>query len=90
MLDESFSSQTQPKINANSKPEAVKQLTNLTFVAHPYVGIEKELAELSGTKDIEAGKIEERKNRIEGFDAALKVNNSLTADQKTFVRANYD
>ena len=90
MPDEQFSGQTKSTMGSDSKPEAVKQLTNLTFASHPYVGIEKELADLPGMKDAEAGRIEDKKNRIEGFDAALKVNNKLNANQKVFVRANYD
>ena len=91
MPDEQFSGQTESRMGfSKSKPEAVEQLTNLTNQDHPYVGIEEELAKLPGTKDIEAGKAEDRKNRIEGFDAALKINNKLNADQKAFVRANYD
>ena len=91
MPDEQFSGQKKSQMGfSNSKSEAVDQLTNLTYPYHPYVGIDEELAKLPGTKDIEAGKAEDRKNRIAGFDAALKVNNKLTADQKAFVRANYD
>ncbi len=88
--DKFLSGQTQKTKAATSKPAAVKQLTNLTFADHPYVGIEAQLAKLPGTKDIEAAKEQDRKNRIAGFEAALKVNNKLTADQKSFVRANYD
>ena len=79
--------QTQPKL---SKPEAVKQLTNLTFSAHPFVGIEAEIAKLPGTKEIKAEEENAKKVRFEVFEDALKVNNKLTADQKSFVRANYD
>ncbi len=88
--DKFLSVQTQKNKSELSKPKAVERLTNLTFPEHPYVGIDKLVAKLPGTKDIEAAKEEDRKNRIEGFDAALKVNNKLTADQKSFVRANYD
>lgn len=90
MPDAQFSGQTQSTMGSDSKPQAVERLTNLTYPYHPYVGIEAELAKLPGTKDIEAEKAEDRKNRIEGFDAALKVNTKLNADQKAFVRANYD
>ncbi len=90
MPDESFSGQTKSTSGATSKSEAVKMLVDLTFDSHPYVGIEAELAKLPGIKDAEAAKAEDRKNRVEGFDAALKTNNQLTADQKAFVRANYD
>ena len=88
--DESFSGQTPAKTKAHTKPEAVGQLTALTFPMHPYIGIEQELANLPGAKDVSAAKAEDRKNRIEGFAAALKINNKLTAGQKSFVRANYD
>jgi hypothetical protein len=57
---------------------------------HPYVGIEEQIATLPGSADVKAGIEEDRKNRIAGFDAALKVNNKLTPEQKSFVRANYD
>ena len=90
MPDEQFSGQTTSPPVSNSKPEAVEHLTKLTYLFHPYVGIEEQLENLPETKDVEAGKAEDRKNRIEGLDAALKVNNKLTADQKAFVRANYD
>jgi hypothetical protein len=73
-----------------SKPKAVVKLTDLTFAMHPYVGIEEELAKLSGTKDIKAEAERVRKERIEGFEEALKVNNELSAEQKAFVRSNYD
>lgn len=73
-----------------TKPILVEQLTILTFPKHPYVGIDYLVDSLPGTKEIEAAKAEDRKNRIEGFDAALKVNKKLNAAQKAFVRANYD
>ena len=73
-----------------SKSETVKTLIELTYLMHPYVGIEEQLASLPGTSDVKAATEEDRKNRIEGFDAALKINNKLTAAQKSFVRDNYD
>lgn len=73
-----------------SKPASVNKLIDLTYRMHPYVGIDEQLALLPGTKDIEAEEEKQRANRIEGFDAALKVNNKLTAAQKSFVTANYD
>jgi hypothetical protein len=76
--------------NALPKTNSVKKLIELTFPAHPYVGIEEQIAKLPGTKDVKAAEEEDRKNRIAGFDEALEVNNKLTADQKSFVRANYD
>lgn len=88
--DESPSAQTQKTKVATSKPVAVKQLVELTLRMHPYVGIEEQLASLPGTKDIKAEEERVRKVRIEGFDDALKVNNKLTPEQKSFVRANYD
>jgi hypothetical protein len=75
---------------ALTKPAAVKKLVELTFRMHPYVGIEEQLASLPGTKDIKAEEERVRTGRIEGFDDALKVNNKLTPDQKSFVKANYD
>jgi uncharacterized protein YfbU (UPF0304 family) len=88
--DEPPSAQTQKTNVAMSKPASVNKLVDLTYRMHPYVGIEEQLASLPGTKDIKAATEEDRKNRIEGFDAALKVNNKLTSAQKSFVRANYD
>ncbi|MBK7705113.1 MAG: hypothetical protein IPJ30_04865 [Acidobacteria bacterium] len=74
----------------STKPLLVEQVIILTFPKHPYVGIDYLLETLPGTKETEAAKAEDRKNRIEGFDAALKVNKKLNAAQKAFVRANYD
>jgi hypothetical protein len=84
------SAQIQKDNAAIQKPAAVNKLVDLTYRMHPYVGVEEQLASLPGTKDVKTATEEDRKNRIEGFDAALKVNNKLTADQKSFVRANYD
>ena len=86
--DESPAAQTQK--SAMTKPAAVKKLVDLTFLMHPYVGIEAQIALLPGTKDVKAAEEEDRKNRIAGFDDALKVNNKLTPDQKSFVKANYE
>ena len=72
------------------KSATVKTLVDLTFRMHPYVGIEEQIASLPGPANLKASIEEDRKNRIEGFEEALKVNKKLTADQKTFVRANYD
>jgi hypothetical protein len=88
--DEPPSAQTQTTNVAMSKPASVNKLIDLTYRMHPYVGIEEQLASLPGPADIKAATEEDRKNRIEGFDDALKVNNKLTSDQKSFVRANYD
>jgi hypothetical protein len=77
-------------IAPSPKSASVKTLIELTYRMHPYVGIEEQLASLPGTKDIKAAEEEDRKNRIAGFDEALKVNNKLTPAQKSFVRANYD
>lgn len=87
--DESFA-QTQKTNGAISKPASVKKLVDLTFLMHPYVGIEEQIASLPGTKDIKAEEERVRKVRIEGFDDALKVNNKLTPKQKEFVKVNYD
>lgn len=72
------------------KSASVKTLVDLTYRMHPYVGIEEQLASLPGTKDVKIATEEDRRNRIAGFDDALKVNNKLTPVQKSFVRANYD
>ncbi len=93
MPDESFSAQTPSSNGAKTKTEAVEKLIDLTFTSHPYVGIEEQVSKLPGTKsaqEIEEIKQKEKRNRIEGFDAALKVNKSLTPAQKSFVRANYE
>jgi hypothetical protein len=74
----------------DTKPQLVEQVIVLTFPRHPSVGIDYLLSTLPGTKETEATKAADRKNRIEGFDAALKVNKKLNAAQKAFVRANYD
>jgi hypothetical protein len=88
--DESFSAQTKKTTGAISKPASVKTLVDLTFLMHPYVGIEEQLALLPGTKDVRAEEERVRKVRMEGFDDALQFNNKLTPEQKSFVRANYD
>ena len=90
MPDDAPSAPAQTTKGARSKPAAVKNLVDLTFPMHPYVGIEEQLALLPGTKDVKAATEEDRKNRVAGFDDALKVNNKLTPEQKEFVRANYD
>lgn len=87
MPDESFSSaKTQSPVSANSKPEAVKNLIDLTFPSHPYVGIEEQIANLPGTK---SAKEADWQQRISDFDDALKANSKLTSDQKSFVKASY-
>ncbi|MDQ3129155.1 MAG: hypothetical protein M3Q99_00135 [Acidobacteriota bacterium] len=88
--DEPPSDLTQKTNVAMSKPASVNKLVDLTYRMHPYVGIEEQLASLPGPADIKAATEEDRKNRIAGFDDALKVNNKLTSAQKSFVRANYD
>jgi len=91
--DKNFSSKT-PKVKAAAtKREAVKQLVELTFRMHHYVGIEDQLAGLPGTKDAIDIKAEEeriRKERIGAIEETLKTNDKLSAAQKEFVRANYD
>lgn len=88
--DDQFSDKPEAKQTNSSKKELVEKLVDLVFMKHPYVNIEQELEGLPGTKDIKAAEEQDRKNRIEGFDAALKINTKLTGDQKAFVRANYD
>ncbi|MBK8150006.1 MAG: hypothetical protein IPK58_17870 [Acidobacteria bacterium] len=65
----------------STKPLLVEQVIILTFPKHPYVGIDYLLETLPGTKETEAAKAEDRKNRIEGFDAALKVNKKLNLEK---------
>jgi hypothetical protein len=79
-------------IDRRSKANAalVKKLVELTHRMHPYVGVEEQLALLPGPAGSKAEIESDRKNRIEGFEEALKVNTRLTDEQKTFVRANYD
>jgi hypothetical protein len=88
--DQSPSAQSQKPKAATSKPAAVNHLVELTFRMHPYVGIEEQLASLPGTRDVKAEEERVRKVRLEGFDDALKVNDKLTPEQKSFVKANYD
>ena len=88
--DESFSAQTKKTNDAMSKPASVNKLVDLTWQMHPYVGIEEQLASLPGTKDVKTAEETARKVWIEVFDDALKVNDNLTPDQKSFVKANYD
>ena len=90
MPDESFAVQVPKTKGAMSKPASVNKLVELTYQMHPYVGIEEQIASLPGTKDVKSATEEDRKNRIAGFDDALKANNKLTPAQKSFVRANYD
>jgi hypothetical protein len=88
--DESPSAQTQDTNSPTSKPALVKKLVDLTFPMHPFVGIDELAASLPGTKEIKAEEERVRQVRREVFDNALKVNDRLTPDQKTFVKANYD
>ena len=90
MPDELPSVQTQKTNVARSKAAAVKTLIELTYRMHPYVGVEEQMAALPGSADVKAGTEEDRKNRIAGFEEALKISNQLTPTQKSFVRANYD
>lgn len=90
MPDDAFAAET-PKTKGNvSKTATVDKLVDLTYRTHPYVGIEDTLNALPGTKEDHAAKDEAIQNRIAGFEEALKVNNQLTAAQKSFVRTNYD
>jgi len=88
--DESFSSKSPKTKGPISKLAAVAKLVDLTYRMHPYVGVEEQLALLPGSPTVKADGDEERKNRIAGFNDALKVNRQLTPDQKTFVTSNYD
>ncbi len=90
MPDEQFSDESKAKQTNSSKQESVEKLVDLVFMSHPYVNVEEQIAGLPGPKDVKAAEAEDRKNRIAGFDAALKINKKLTAAQKAFVRANYD
>ena len=69
---------------------AINKLVKLTYRTHPYVGIDETLNALPGAEEDPAAKDEAIQNRIAGFEEALKVNDQLTAAQKSFVRANYD
>jgi hypothetical protein len=88
--DQNFARKTTKGAASATKPAAVNKLVDLTFQMHPYVGIEEQLAMLPGTHNVKTEAEEDRKNRISGFDDALKVNQKLNEDQKSFVRANYD
>jgi hypothetical protein len=88
--DETPSVKTEKTEVGKSKPKAVERLTAITFGNHPYALIEQELAKYPGTKDIKEEEERVRKSTFEGFDEALQVNTKLTADQKAFVRANFD
>ena len=90
MPDEQFSTPAQKPKGAMTKPASVDKLIELTFSMHPYVGVDEQIASLPGTEDIRAEEERIRKVRLEVFDEALKVNNQLTPDQKSFVKANYD
>lgn len=88
--DEQFA---KSKSNQTDSSKSVEKLVDLVFVSHPYVNIEEQLEGLPGTKstqEIEKMKADERKQRFEMFDAALKLNKKLTAKQKAFVKANYE
>ncbi len=84
------------KSGANQKKslnKEVEKLVDLVFISHPYVNIEEQLEGLPGTKnaqEIEKMKADERRQRYESFDGALKVNKKLAAKQKAFVKANYE
>jgi hypothetical protein len=82
--------QTKTSKNVSQKNNSVEKLTELTFRAHPYVGVEEQLAKLPGTKDIKDEEARIKKVRFETFDEALKANKKLTPDQKSFVKANYE
>jgi hypothetical protein len=90
MPDDALSAQTQKTDGAKSKSASVKKLVDLTFPMHPFVGIDELLASLPGTQAIKEEEERARQVRREVFDDALRVNNKLTPDQKSFVKANYD
>ena len=90
MPDDALSAQTQKTDGAMSKSVSVKKLVDLTFPMHPFVGIDELLASLPGTQAIKEEEERVRQVRREVFDNALRVNNKLTPDQKSFVKANYD
>ncbi len=74
---------------APTKSELVRKLIGLTLANQPYVGVEEQLASLPGTDDLKAEEERIRNVRIEVFNEALDVNNKLTPEQKSFVRASY-
>jgi hypothetical protein len=90
MPDDAPSAQSQKTNGAISKSASVKRLVELTFPMHPFVGIDELVASLPGTKAVKEEEERVRKVRREVFDDALKVNDKLTTDQKSFVKANYD
>lgn len=79
---------------ATSKAAAVKQLVELTYKMHHYVGIEEQLAALPGankeTPETKAMIAEQKTKTLEAFDNALKSNRKLSAAEKEFVKTNYD
>ena len=83
--DKNFAGKTTKGAASASKPAAVNKLVDLTFQMHPYVGIEEQLAMLPGPRNVKTEEEEDRKNRIAGFEAALKVNKQLTPNQKDFM-----
>jgi hypothetical protein len=82
--------QTKTPKNAPQKARSVKTLIELTFPAHPYIGVDEQLAGLPGTGEIREEEERIRNVRRELFEEALNVNQRLTPDQKLFVMANYD
>ncbi|MGI8788709.1 MAG: hypothetical protein ACR2HG_13220 [Pyrinomonadaceae bacterium] len=87
MPDASFSGQKQNLTATQLKSDAAAQLLDLTFRAHPYVGVEEQLATLPKAEEMAAI---DRKNQTETFDTALNENKKLTPEQKSFVKANYE
>lgn len=81
---------TKAAAGTSQKTGSVEKLIELTYRAHPYVGIEEQLAKLPGTPEIKAEEERNKKVRLEVFDEALNVNKKLTPDQKSFVKANYE
>jgi hypothetical protein len=72
-----------------AKPASVIKLVEMTYRMHPYVNIDEQLASLPGSKSVKADADEQQRNRIAGFEDALKMNKRLSADQKAFVRNNF-
>ncbi|MBX7169518.1 MAG: hypothetical protein K1X72_01100 [Pyrinomonadaceae bacterium] len=88
--DESFAVQTRTAASSLSKKQAVTRLFELTARMNQYIGTDELLALARQT---EATKAEIKKSPnfwAKKIDAALKVNNKLTPDQKSFVKANYE
>ena len=72
------------------KAETVKKLIDLTFSAHPYVGIEAQLAPLPGRKDaknVEENAVRSKDSNADGFAIWEPANLNKFINQ--FVSENY-